>query len=166
SLHWTRGISGWLAGAHLAAGDPAAAERALAKVPATEVAIPSMAQRMGWWMRAELALAAGAPERALEIVDGLIASAANMGPGKVIPRLWLLRGEALAALGRSDEAEATLRAGEARAADRGARVLLWRLRAALVGLYRAQGRSAEAEQAAESARAVIEGIAAGIPEVS
>jgi hypothetical protein len=55
-------------------------------------------QRLAWCARAELALAIGDPALALQIVDRLIASAANVaayGEGSV-PRLWHLRGMALA----------------------------------------------------------------------
>ena len=70
---------------------------------------PAAAQeRSSWLLRAELALARGKPAEALGIADHLIASAANRTTTTVIPALWLVRGGALAALGRSAEAEEAL----------------------------------------------------------
>ena len=49
----------------------------------------------------------------------LIASAANLSSERVIPHLWKLRGEALAALQRGAEAETTLRAAQEAARAQG-----------------------------------------------
>ena len=68
-------------------------------------------QRGCWSTRAELELAQGNPGHALEILDLLIASTVNLeqfGP-YAVPRLSQLRGQALAALGRLEEAEAELK---------------------------------------------------------
>jgi len=67
---------------------------------------PTMAQRLCWYARAELALERGGPAQALQIADRLIASA---GPSEqIVARLPRLRGEALGTLKRADEAEAAL----------------------------------------------------------
>src|SRR5207253_5848800 len=56
----------------------------------------SAPQRQLWRARAELALARHEPAQALSIADKL---AASLSPGKVAPRVWIVRGEALARLG-------------------------------------------------------------------
>src|SRR6185437_9950424 len=91
--------------------------------------------------RADLALARGDAARALAIVDELLASAAAVVPGAVVPRLARLRGEALAALGRADEAEAALVGARGGALAQGARPLLWRVHAALGDLHHAAHRT-------------------------
>ncbi|MGE5224141.1 MAG: ATP-binding protein, partial [Omnitrophica WOR_2 bacterium] len=63
-----------------------------------------------WSVRAELEVRQGHPGHALEIVDRLLSSTLNLaqyGP-HAVPRLSRLRGQALAALGRMEDAEAEL----------------------------------------------------------
>jgi DNA-binding CsgD family transcriptional regulator len=123
-----------------------------------------MGQRLVWAARAELALARGEAGMALAISERLIASAVNLSEERVVPRLWKLRGEALAALGRPEEAETTLRAGQAAAYVQGLRAWRWRIGVALGKLYQSQGRREEAEQAFSTARALIEELAANVPD--
>jgi DNA-binding NarL/FixJ family response regulator len=94
----------------------------------------------------------------------LIASASNLSDEYVIPRLWKLRGEALAALERMAEAETMLRAAQAAAHAQRLRPLLWRICVALGKLYQARGLLEEAEQAFATARALIEELAADVPD--
>jgi DNA-binding NarL/FixJ family response regulator len=75
-----------------------------------------------------------------------------------------LRGEGLAALQQWAEAEATLQAALATAQMQGTPRLVWPLQVDLGRLYQAQGRSTEATQAFAAARAVIEKIAATVPD--
>jgi DNA-binding CsgD family transcriptional regulator len=120
--------------------------------------------RLGWLARAELALARDDPAQALAIVDRLIAGSAHASPTRAIPPLWLVRGEALAALDRYDEAADVLRQGEVEARRRRARPLLWRILLSLGRAEQAGGNRAEADQAFADARRVITEIAATIPE--
>ena len=66
---------------------------------------------------------------ALRIVDSLVETTAHIAehglPG--VPRLALLRGMALTALGEMEAAEAALEAARESAAARGYRPLLWRI---------------------------------------
>src|SRR5437899_12610746 len=124
----------------------------------------TIGQRGVWAARADLALARGDPGLALDIADRLIASAANLSSVRVIPRLWKVRGEALAALGRVAEAETMLRAAQEAAHAQGPRPLLWRNSLAIGKLYQTQGRREEAEQAFSTARALIEELAANVPD--
>jgi hypothetical protein len=66
--------------------------------------------RCCWSSQAELALARGDPALAMDITDRLIASAPGMSPGRVITFLWKLKGQALNAMGHTEEAQTLLRA--------------------------------------------------------
>ncbi len=122
--------------------------------------------RACWTARAELALSEGDPTYALQIVEDLLASASNIDRYGLrgIPRIAELRGNALAALGRSNEAEAALLDARAGAQEQGRRPLLWRIRARLGNLYRMQDRRSEAEQEFAGARALIHELAAPLSD--
>jgi DNA-binding NarL/FixJ family response regulator len=81
-----------------------------------------------------------------------------------IPRLALLRGEALLAASRHGDAEATLLAAHRGSAHQGARPLLWRIHSALGRLYLAQRRAADAAAEFEHARTIIAQLAATIAD--
>lgn len=124
---------------------------------------PSVAERQLRRAEAELALARGAPERALELVDRLIGSAVQQEAGP-IPTLWLLRGQALAGLHRYDEARAVLEAALAAAQAQERHPLIWRIQAALVRVALGQRRRDEAQQLAFAAHASIDEVAGTIAE--
>lgn len=126
---------------------------------------PASAQeRSCWLLRAELALARGDAAGALVIVDRLIASATNRTATAVIPALWLVRGGALAALGRSDEAEEVLHAALGAARAKGRSRLQFQCHLALGKTYLVGSRRMEAERELQAARALIEALAATVPE--
>jgi DNA-binding CsgD family transcriptional regulator len=107
SLFWLRIITGSLASTCIAQQEYARAEAVLSAVTDSLPLNPTIAQRIAWCAYAELELARGHFENALQIVDQLIASA-QIEPGGVIPRLWHLRGKALIACDRKAEAEVVL----------------------------------------------------------
>src|SRR3989442_14334797 len=110
SWNWIRIISGFLAPAYLLQHDLTKADSILTAALEPDAAMQTVGQRLVWAARVELALARGDPGLALDLTDRLIASAANMSEERVIPRLWKLRGEALAMLHQEREAEAALQA--------------------------------------------------------
>ena len=162
---WTTIVSAVLARAYIQQRDFAAAA-ALAETEATDAPMRTLGGRMLWCARAELKLATGNAAEALGIVDRLIASDPNRAPDAVVPWLWRLRGDALAALRRRDEAEVVLLAASNTAHARGLRPLLWRVHLSLAHLYRAEKRHAEAGEAFAAAQRILEELAAGITEVS
>jgi DNA-binding CsgD family transcriptional regulator len=164
SWNWMRIASGFLAQALLLQHDEAQADSILTAALEPGAAMQTLGQRLVWAARADLALACGEPDQALSITEQLIASAVNPSDEQVIPRLWKLRGEAQATLGRIEEAEAVLRAAEVAARVQGLPPLRWRISVAQGQLYRTQGRKEEAEQAFSAARALIEELAADIPD--
>jgi len=123
----------------------------------------SATERQLWSARAELLLARGAPSEALVIIDKL---AATLAAGKVAPRLWILRGNALTLLRSFDEAERSLvQAVEAcRASD--LRSQEWRARTAYARVLRRLGRRDEADREIQLARASVQVLAAEITDES
>jgi DNA-binding CsgD family transcriptional regulator len=124
----------------------------------------STQERSSWLLRAELALARGDATGALTIADRLIATATNRTATSVIPLVWLVRGAALGTLGRADEAEEVLRAALGAVRTKGRPRLQWQIHLALGKVYQAAGRQQEAEREFEAARALIEALAAAIPD--
>jgi DNA-binding CsgD family transcriptional regulator len=122
--------------------------------------------RSCWCVYAELELAQGNPHRALDIIDRLLAATPNLaeyGP-HAVPRLSRLRSQALAALGRMEEAEAELHGTLPVALQHGQRPLLWWLHADLGKLYRAMGRRDDAKPEFASARTIIQDLGNNVPE--
>jgi predicted ATPase/DNA-binding CsgD family transcriptional regulator len=122
--------------------------------------------RSGWAARAELDLALGHPDEALEIIERLLGSTLNLaqyGPHSV-PRLAQLRGQALLALGRVEEALAEFQGARAVLQKQGQRALLWRLHAEVGKACRLLGRRVQAEDEFSSARVIIQELAATLPE--
>jgi len=164
SWNWMRNVSAFLAQALLLQQDKAQADSILTTALEADAAMQTIGQRLIWAARADLALARGDPALALDITDRLIASATNLSDKQVIPRLWKLRGETLAALGRTEEAEVVLRAAEVAARVQGLKPLCWQISVAQGVLYRTQGRKEEAEQAFSTARLLIEELAGDLPD--
>jgi len=164
SWNWIRKVSGLLASVYVLQNDQMSAEAILTAAIERDAPMQTIGQRLVWAARADLALARSDPGTARDITERLIASASNLSEECVIPRLWKLRGEALSALGRIAEAEAILRAAEVAAQAQRLRPLLWRICVALGKLYQAQGLHEEAEQALATARAMIEELAADVPD--
>ncbi|MGQ0600558.1 MAG: helix-turn-helix transcriptional regulator [Anaerolineales bacterium] len=164
AVHWTRTAAGWLASTLVQQSQLIQAEGVLAEGLTPETPMLFIGQRHAWAALAELRLAQNRADEALKIVDRLIATAPNieMVGEHAIPRLGLLRGETLSALSRYTEAEAVLRGAADSAATHDARGLEWRARAALARLYRAQGRTEDAEREAAAGQTIIEACAVSL----
>ena len=166
SLFWTRIATGYLASALISQGDLSQAELVLSAALDAQTPTQTMAQRLMWCAQVELALAQGKPDRALDITDQLIASDPNTSEGRNILRVSKLRGEALLALHRTEEAKVELEAAQEIAATLGASPMLWRISMLLGNFYKAQGDHDEAEKAYSTARTLIEELAATMPDES
>ena len=114
--------------------------------------------------RAELAIVRHEPASALAMAESLLAAVRRAEPGGElgIPRLTLVKAQALTALGRYDEAAATLDVAQREALAHGARPLLWRIEAARGHLHRARRQRVEARRAFDAARAIAEELAARV----
>ncbi len=164
SKHWITTTTGSLASALILQGELEQAEALLNTEVGRDAPAQTMGQRMAWCARAELALARGDPDLALQITQRLSASAANISVQRGIPRLAKLRGEALIALHQATEAETALRSAQEMTTVQGARPWLWRICVTLGMLYQTQSRETDADLAFSTARTVIEELAANIPD--
>ena len=162
SWFWTRNSSALLASVYIGRGDLAQAEALLTAVPALDAPPQTQAHRLIWYVRAQLALAQGKPDRTLAITEQLFASAAHVAGTQSIPHLARLRGKALAKLNRPAEAETAMQAAQAGAVTQDLRPLLWRITIDLGNLYRAERRDEAAEHAFATAQELIEDLAAPI----
>jgi DNA-binding NarL/FixJ family response regulator len=143
--------TGGLAGTYLAQRRLAEAGAVLEPRLSTDTPMDSAGHRGCWLVWGELQLALGQPELALDVASKLIDTA---GSG-VAPRVWHLRGEALAALGRTAEAVEVLRDALAEAERTRARGRHWRVAASLARALRSHGRRDEAEQVLGAARQTL-----------
>jgi DNA-binding CsgD family transcriptional regulator len=166
SLYWLRTVTSFLASACMLQGEHDRAEALLQEVLEPDMPALTMAQRHAWCARAELELVRKNPMQTLVILDRLFAAAPNVDPGDqhTIPRLAILRSDALIALGRLAEAEALLRAAHATALQRGIRSMQWRILVRLAALYHVQGHRDEAEAAGAAARALVADLATSLAD--
>jgi DNA-binding CsgD family transcriptional regulator len=166
---WIRWIAAPLAIARMHTDDLAGAEELLDDVALAADGAPAapmdattltLGERQLWLARAELALARR-PERALEIADARLATEHAANPNSVlgVPRLTLVRAEALLALERLDEATAALDAAREEATRQGARPLLWRIEAVDGHVHRVRRERLEARQAFDRASTIAEELA-------
>lgn len=162
--HLIETAAAFLAEASLLGHAPARAEAVLQNLVAEESPVETLKQSLLLAVYGELRLARDDPDQGLRTADRVIAWADQAGEAGVIARLWKLRGEALATLGRTAEAEVALRAAREAAREQGSHPLLWQLHVSLGALFQAQGRREEAEREYVAARAVVEEMAASIPD--
>ena len=164
SRNWIRIISGFLAPTYLLQHDQASADSLLTAAIEPDATMQTLGQRLIWAARAELALVRGDSGVALDITEGLIASAANLSNKRIIPHLWKLRAEVLAALGRKAEAEGELRVAQEAAHAQGLRPLLWRISLTQGKLSHAQRRYEEADRRFAEALELLEDLASSLPD--
>jgi DNA-binding CsgD family transcriptional regulator len=124
----------------------------------------TLGERQLWLARAELALASGRPEVALRIADARITAERAADNPNGVPRASLLRAEALIALERFDEALTALDTARAECEAQSARPLLWRVEATRGHVFRRRRERREARAAFDSARVIIEELAAAVPD--
>ncbi|MEZ4707821.1 MAG: LuxR C-terminal-related transcriptional regulator [Caldilineaceae bacterium] len=149
-----------------------AAQQLLDHVLPVDAPLQSKSQRLIGCARAELCLARADPAGALAWVDRLLRTAVlpPVAGGRVeelvIPRLWQLRGEALFALHRWEEAEAVLSTALQAAENQGMRPLIWRIQGALARLYQQQRRREPALAALAAAQRIIDELAETVEDAS
>jgi tetratricopeptide (TPR) repeat protein len=164
SPHYIHLVSAAITGAYLMADELESAQVCLEKAISPQTPMDTLGKRYCWVRRAELALAQDDPALALDITDSLITSAPGMSPGCVITFLWKLKAEALAIMRRKEDALSLLHAAVENASSTGERFLLWRLYASLGQLYHNMGNQEAAEKEFSTARALIDELAATVPD--
>lgn len=162
SMHWTRTDSAFLAATLIAQKELTRAAELLQQVWTPQLPAQSIAQRQVWTALVELELARGDAAGALDALEHLTGDAANAPLERVIPRLWLLRARAQWQQNQLDAAMANVLQARAVAQSTAQPEWLWRSRALLAHLYRAQGRDADAEREANAARAVVMDLAQSV----
>jgi len=149
-------VLGAIAEIHLMAGELDEADAALAEsnVELSAEPLRSEASLQVPLVRGRVANARGDHERAIEIVDDVLDRLGRAGIRPFTEEAMLLKGSALAAAGRTPEAERALREARSAAESLGHRRILWEILAEL-------GRIAGDEERAElqEARAIVEAIA-------
>jgi predicted ATPase/DNA-binding CsgD family transcriptional regulator len=157
--HWIHHAAALLASTLVQQRKFRRAETVLAIALAPDTPYASQGQRLAWCVHAELALATGEPAEALRSVEQLGLFTPHLSETRPPLRLNWLRGEALAALGRTSESEAAYRGAALSAETQGARPALWRIEAALGRVLLVQRHRAAAAEAFTSARGVVERLA-------
>ena len=166
SFVWIYCATGYLATTCILQNELEQAESVLSVVLIPDTSVQTLGQRLAETARAELALARRNPTLALQILDRLFTSAANISNQRGIPRLSTLRAEALIMLDRQVEAETLLIGVRDQASSQELRSLLWHVHLLLGTLYQSQHRHEEAESSFSAAQMLIEQLAANIPDES
>jgi adenylate cyclase len=159
-IHWATGA---LTSVYCQLGDLKLAQSIIDKNLSAETQMDDLYKRQCWTSRAELALCQGDPALTIDIIERLIISDPGISPGGVITLLWMLKSEALSALGQIDEAQILLHEAIENIELTGERSQLWRLHASLGKLYQAIGQPMEANQEFLTARELIDELANTIP---
>jgi tetratricopeptide (TPR) repeat protein/DNA-binding CsgD family transcriptional regulator len=129
--------------------------------------LPStLAERELAWVWGELALADGEPGRALQRAEHLLASAPGEQRTQAIPHLLKLKGEALVALSRFEEAAQAFEDAKRGAEMRHDQSILWRIHRSFGQLYHRLKREEHAQREYSAARQAIEELAATIDETA
>jgi len=163
SLHWLRTSAGALAVVLDLLGASEDAQAVLHSAIGSQTGMESIGQRACWLAQAELALRHGDTPGALRTAEALISSAVPAGGLPVIPRLWKLRGEALAAMDSSD-AGTVLIASEEAASRQGALSLVWQVRLSLAHWHQSRAQADLAVVQFERAHETVQQMVKEIPE--
>lgn len=168
SSWWTNSLTAYYALAHIQRQELIQAEQLLDTIMPQDQEPRSLGERYVAWAWGELALMQGSPLQALTRAERLIASAPGEDEirSQPIPFLLKLKGEALLALARLDEARLALEVAKSSAYQRGDPSLVWRVQRSLGQVYRqlklegqAQGEWAGARETIEQLSTTIEDLA-------
>jgi DNA-binding CsgD family transcriptional regulator len=159
SPFWRRNATCYLALAYVLDGNIAEAESALRDAESAADWYHLTSRRI-WWARAELALLKGEPDKAIELVNQLIATAPNLPPDQPIPWLMRLKGRAQTRQGYLTDAVQSMTDAIHGAEQRGALPLLWLLYAERAALRQKLGDSDGASGDVEQAHEIIDQLAA------
>ncbi len=169
STFWVATLATHLGRAYVLNHNLSAAQAALQAVMQHEQHPRTMAERdiaLAW---GELVLAQGKPDMALQMAEQLLASAPGLVPGQSIqpiPHLLKLKGEALLALSRLDEAVEALEDARRGAVARNARPVLWTIHRSLGRAYQLRQCKDQARQERAAGRQLIEELATTIYDAS
>ena len=169
STFWIATLAANLGRAYILNHDLPAAQAILQAVMPREQHPRTMAERdiaLAW---GELMLAQGEPGMALQMAEHLLASTPGKVPGQStqpIPHLLKLKGEALMALSRLNEAVEALEDARRGAVARNARPALWTVHRSLEQAYQLLQHKDQARQERAAGRQLIEELATAIDDAS
>jgi predicted ATPase/DNA-binding CsgD family transcriptional regulator len=164
SAWWVGNMTAYLARAYLLQGALPRSEAMLQAVMARSQQPTNSPERRICWAWGELALASDEAEMALSIADQLLASAPGASRTQPIPWLLKLKGEALGALSRREEAIGALEEARLGALARQERPLLWQVHRALGRQHRHLRQEDLAQRNFTSAREGIASLASTIDD--
>lgn len=159
SRYWTLNGSGFLAAVLVKQNELTRAAEVLDAALLQNAPAQSIGKRQVWASRVELALARQEPDRALEILALLLRDTIELKETTVIPRVWLLRAQAMFQKKELRQAESLLLAARAKSRTTNQPPWEWRVCAHLAQVYRAQGRGADAEREADAAQNIVTALA-------
>ncbi len=164
SAWWMGSIRTHLALAYLLKRERAKAQAVLEAAMTADAHPRNLAERRMLWAWGELTFAEGDYQETLRIAEHLLASPPGAGRAQPIPWLLKLKGEALAALARLDEAAQALEDAKDGALRQQERPLLWQIHRSLGRVYHRMKNEERAEHAFAASRSVIVELAASIHE--
>jgi DNA-binding NarL/FixJ family response regulator/TPR repeat protein len=169
STFWIATLAANLGRAYLLKHDLSAAFATLQAVMPRDQHPRTMPERQMALVWGELVLAQGEAGLALQIAEHLVASAPGLVSGQSpqpIPHLLKLKGEALLALSRLDEAAEALEEARRGAMARNARPVLWTIHRSLGRAYQLLQRKEQSWQEYAAGRQLIEELATTIEDAS
>lgn len=159
SAWWIGNVVSHLAMAYLLEPSPDQAEAVLASVWSQDRVPRNSAERRLAWAWGLLALMTGDPELSIRIADLLLGSVPGEPQDQQVPALYQLKGDALLALDRPEEARPVLEDARRGASQRHELPRLWPAHGALARAYRQLGLHSEAERETAAAFRVIDSLA-------
>jgi DNA-binding NarL/FixJ family response regulator len=166
SMIWIGYLTPYLALAYLLRREFPRAEAALKTILPRDQEPGNFFERQAARIWGELALAQGAAQVALRIAEQLIVSAPGDARPQPIPHLLALKGEALLALKRLEEAAEALEEAKLGAEQRQAPSILWRIHRSLGRVYHLLQREDQAQREFAAARHLIQELATTIDDTS
>jgi predicted ATPase/DNA-binding CsgD family transcriptional regulator len=166
SMIWIGYLTPYLALVYLHRRDFSRAEAALETLLPRDQEPGNFFERQAARVWGELALARGEAARALSIAEHLLASAPGDARPQPIPHLLALKGEALLALKRPEEAAEAFEEAKLGAEQRQAPSILWRIQRLLGRVYHLLQREDQAQREFTAARHLIQELATTIDDSS
>lgn len=166
SMIWIGYLTPYLALAYLLRRTFPRAEAALETILPRDQVPGNFFERQAARVWGELALAQGEAARALAIAEQLLVSAPGDARPQPIPHLLALKGEALLALKRLEEAAEALEDAKLGAEQRQAPSVLWRIHRSLGQVYHLRKREEKAQREWRVAREIIARLAGTINETA
>ena len=164
SAWWIGNFAAYLALAYSLHDDLAQAEAVLTQAIRPNAPPRNAPERRMIWAWGELYLLQGNAGAALTIAEQLIASLPGEVTTQMVPTLLALKGRALMALNRMDEAQQALEDAQQGASERQHPTLLWQVNAALGHLHHALNRNEAARREYAAARAIVRSLAETIDD--